>query len=87
MSDDLANIQIDEIEETPRQKHVRRLNAEALNRKRSKKKPIKIETETVHDSRGKVKYRKVFYMPSGMKHVVSISKHEVERLKAQKKIP
>ena len=47
MSDEIASIPTDEIEETPRQKHVKKLNAEALSRKRSKKKPVKIETEIV----------------------------------------
>lgn len=84
MSDDTSNID-DEIEETPRQKHLKRLNAEALSRKRSKKKPIKIEIETVHDSRGKIKYRKVFYMPSGMKHAVLMRSSEAEKLIKQKK--
>lgn len=74
-------------EETSRQRHQRKVNAEALERKRNKKKPVKIEIETVHDSRGKAKYRKVFFMPNGMKHAVLMHKSEVERLKAQKKIP
>ena len=87
MSQDLATEDTSlETEETPRQKHLKKLNAEALKLKRSKKKPTKIEIETVHDSRGKIKYRKLFYMPSGTKHAVLISKSEVERLKAQKKI-
>lgn len=73
-------------EETQRQKHMKKLNAEALERKRNKRKPIKTEIETVYDSRGKIKYRKVFYMPNGMKHVVLIHKGEIEKLRAQKKI-
>ena len=86
MTDETTSLPTASDEETPRQKHIKKLNAEALDRKRSKKKPIKIEFETVFDSRGKPKYRKVFHMPSGMKHVVLVHKAEVEKLKAQKKI-
>lgn len=73
-------------EETPRQKHLKRLNAEAAERKKNKKAPEKIEIELVYDSRGKPKYRKVFFMPNGNKYRVPIAKGEVAKLKAQKKI-
>jgi hypothetical protein len=73
-------------EETPRQKHLKRLNAEAAERKRNKKEPIKTEYEMVYDTRGKPKYRKVFFMANGNKYRVPISKGEVRKLKEQKKI-
>ena len=73
-------------EETPRQKHLKRLNAEAAERKKNKRGPIKTEIEMVYDTRGKPKYRKVFYMANGNKFRVAIAKGEVQKLKAQKKI-
>ena len=73
-------------EETPRQKHLKRLNAEAAERKKNKKGPVKVEFEMVYDTRGKPKYRRVFFMPNGNKYRLPVDKAEVETLKAQNKI-
>ncbi len=72
---------------SPRHKHLRKLaaEAEALKKEKENTKPIKIEYEMVHDTRGKPKYRKVFFMPNGNKHWVYVDpkSSEITRLKAQ----
>ena len=73
---------------SPRHKHLRKLaaEAEALKKTKDNTKPLKIEYEVVYDTRGKPKYRKVFYMPNGNKHREYVSPKVAEKLKAQKKI-
>lgn len=73
---------------SPRHKHLRKLAAEAAALKKAKQntKPLKVEIEVAYDTRGKPKYRKIFYMPNGNKHSEYLSEKsaEVQKLKSQK---
>lgn len=81
--------QVDNAEDSsPRHKHLRKLAAEAESLKKSKENtsPVRVEYEIVHDTRGKPKYRKILYMPSGNKHWVYMNpkSSELSKIQAQK---
>lgn len=90
MADESKVDSSDAEDSSPRHKHLRKLaaEAEALKKLKAETKPLKIEYEVVYDTRGKPKYRKVFYMPNGNKHseYISSKSSELSRLKAQKKL-
>lgn len=74
-------------ESSPRHKHLRKLAAEAealKKHKESNSKPTKTEYEVVYDTRGKPKYRRITYMPSGNKYwtYVDPKSSELSRVKA-----
>lgn len=74
MSDESQIVDEKHVEGSPRHAHLRKLaaEAEALKKAKSNQKPVKVEYELVHDSRGKPKYRKILRMPNGNKHWVYV---------------